>query len=45
MDDRATSQREMDITFEKEKDKFIVIYMDDRTIFSNVEEDHPKNLK
>ena len=30
----ATFQRAMDIAFSKERDKFVVIYLDDITIFS-----------
>ena len=30
----ATFQRVMDISFAEEKDKFLVIYMDDMTVFS-----------
>jgi hypothetical protein len=41
----ATFQREMDIAFVGEKDKFIVIYLDDMTIFSKSDEDHIKHLR
>jgi hypothetical protein len=41
----ATFQREMDIAFVGEKDKFVVIYLDDLTIFSKSDEDHLKHLK
>ena len=34
----ATFQREMDIAFSEEKDKFVVIYLDDITIFSKSNE-------
>ena len=36
----ATFQREMDIDFAKEKDKFVVVYMDDITVFSKFDRDH-----
>ena len=35
----------MDISFSKEKDKFVVIYMDDITIFSKSDRDHVKHLE
>jgi hypothetical protein len=41
----ATFQRAMDIDFVGEKDKFIVIYLDDMTIFSKYDEDHIKHLR
>jgi hypothetical protein len=41
----ATFQRAMDITFVGEKDKFIVIYLDDLTIFSKSNDDHLKHLR
>jgi hypothetical protein len=41
----VTFQREMDIAFVGKKDRFIVIYLDDMTIFSNIDEDHIKNLR
>ena len=34
MDTGATFQRAMDIAFVGEKDKFVVIYLDDITVFS-----------
>lgn len=33
-------QRDMDIAFVEERDKFIVIYLDNITIFSRLDEDH-----
>jgi hypothetical protein len=36
----ATFQREMDIAFVSEKDKFMVIYLDDITIFSKFDDEH-----
>jgi hypothetical protein len=41
----ATFQRAMDIAFVGERDKFVVIYLDDLTIFSKSDEDHLKHLK
>lgn len=40
----ATFQRAMDIAFVGEKEKFLVIYLDDITIFSKSDEEHLKNL-
>ena len=40
----ATFQREMDIAFSEEKDKFVVIYLDDITMFSNTDRDHLQHL-
>jgi len=41
----ATFQRAMDIAFAEEKDKFVVIYLDDITIFSQSDEEHIKHLE
>jgi hypothetical protein len=41
----ATFQREMDIAFISERDKFVVIYLDDLTIFSNSDAKHLVHLK
>jgi hypothetical protein len=41
----ATFQRAMDIAFVGERDKFIVIYLDDLIVFSNSDEDHLKHLR
>lgn len=41
----ATFQRAMDIAFVGERDKFVVIYLDDITVFSKSDEDHLKHLK
>ena len=41
----ATFQREMDISFSKEKDKMVVVYLDDIIVFSRREEDHLKHLE
>ena len=35
----------MDISFAEEKDKFVVIYMDDITMFSKSNRDHVKHLE
>jgi len=40
----ATFQWSMDIDFFGEKERFVVIYLDDMTIFSKTDEDHIKNL-
>jgi hypothetical protein len=41
----ATFQREMDIDFIGERDKFVVIYLDDLTVFSNSDAEHLVHLK
>ena len=41
----ATFQRAMDIAFSKEKDKFVVIYLDDITVFSKTDEKHLQHLE
>ena len=41
----AAFQREMDIAFVEEKDKFMVIYMDDITLLSKYGRDHLKHLE
>jgi len=40
-----TFQRAMDIAFAEERDKLIVIYLYDITVFSNVDDEHLKHLK
>jgi hypothetical protein len=45
MNVRATFKREMDIAFADEKDRFIVIYLDDITIYSASDEQHLDHLK
>jgi ribonuclease HI len=45
MNAEATFQRAMDITFVGERDKFVVIYLDDLTVFSKSDEDHIIHLK
>jgi hypothetical protein len=41
----ATFQRAMDIAFIGEKDKFVVIYLDDITVFSRSDKEHFHHLK
>ena len=41
----ATFQRAMDIPFAGEKEKFVVIYLDDITVFSQSNEEHLMHLK
>jgi hypothetical protein len=41
----ATFQREMDISFIGEKEKFMVIYLDDITVFSKSDKEHYHHLK
>jgi hypothetical protein len=41
----ATFQREMDIVFADEKEKFIVIYLDDITVYSTSDKQHLEHLK
>jgi hypothetical protein len=41
----ATFQRVMDIAFIGEKDQFVVIYLDDVTVFSRTDEEHRCHLK
>ena len=36
----STFQRAMDIAFSEEKDKYVVIYLDDITMFSKSDSDH-----
>ena len=45
MNSEATFQREMDIAFSEERDKFVVIYLDDITVFSKSDLDHLQHLK
>jgi hypothetical protein len=40
-----TFHRAMDIAFVDEKDKFIVIYLDDITMYSSIDEEHIKHLR
>jgi hypothetical protein len=45
MNTRATFQRAMDITFVGEKDKFMVIYLDDIIIFSKSDDEHLQHME
>lgn len=45
MNARATFERAMDISFVDERDKFVVIYLDDRIVFSNSDAGHLMHLK
>ena len=41
----ATFQRAMDIAFFEEKDKFVVVYLDDITVYSKSDEKHCEHLE
>ena len=41
----ATFQRAMDIAFVGERDKFVLIYLDDIAVFSQSDDEHLKHLK
>ena len=41
----ATFQRAMDIAFTEEKDKILVIYLDDITVFSKSDKEHAVHLR
>jgi len=41
----ATFQQAMDIAFFSDRDKFVIIYLDDLTIFSNSDAEHLVHLK
>ena len=41
----STFQRDMDIAFVGEREKFVVIYLDDITVFSKSDESHLKHLE
>lgn len=41
----ATFQREMDIAFSEEKDRFVLIYLDDIIVYSKNDQDHLEHLK
>ena len=45
MNARATFQTAMDIAFVGEKDKFVLIYLDDITVYSNSHQDHLQHFK
>ena len=41
----STFQGAMDVAFLEEKDKYVVIYLDDITMFSKTDPDHLQHLK
>ena len=41
----ATFQRAMDLAFVGLKDKFVLIYLDDLTVYSNSHEEHSQHLR
>ena len=41
----AISQRDMDIAFVGLKDKFVLIYIDELTVYSNIHEEHFQHLR
>ena len=41
----ATFQREMELAFANEKDVFLVVYLDNLTMFSKSDEEHMHHLK
>ena len=45
MNARATFQRSMDIALVGLKDKFVLIYLDDLTVYSNNHEEHLQHLR
>ena len=45
MNARETFQRAMDIALVEENDKFVVVYMDEITVYSNSAGDHIKHLE
>ena len=45
MNTGATFQCAMDIAFSKEKDKFVVVYLDDITVFSKFDKKHLEHLE
>ena len=45
MNTGATFQRAVDIAFAGERDKFVVIYLDDIAVFSKSDEEHLMHLK
>ena len=44
MNTGATFQRAMDIAFAEEKDKILVIYLDDITVFSKSDKEHVSHM-
>ena len=45
MNSSATFKTEMDIAFSEEKDRFVVIYLEDITVYSKNDQDHLEHLK
>jgi hypothetical protein len=45
MNDGDTFERVMDIEFDEEKDQFIMIYLDDITVYSDSDEQHLGHVK
>jgi hypothetical protein len=45
MNARATFQRAMDIAFVGEKDKFVLVYLDDLRVFSHSHKEHLQHLR
>ena len=45
MNAAATFLHTMDISFAKEKDKFVVVYMDEITVYSRSNKEHIKHLE
>ena len=41
----ATFQYAMDIAFTEEKDKFVVVYMDEITVYSRFDKEHIQHLE
>jgi hypothetical protein len=41
----STFERDMDVAFVGEKDKFMVIYLDDITVFSKSDDEHLQHLE
>lgn len=41
----ATFQHVMNISFTNEKDIFMVVYLDDLTVFSGFDDEHPHHLR
>ena len=45
MNTRANLQRAMDIAFADERDRFVVIYMNDITVYSRSDREHIRHLE
>jgi hypothetical protein len=45
MNEGSNFQRAMDITFIGERDKFVVIYLDDITVFSKSDKEHSQHMR